>query len=151
MDDREQVDAMQPRPGDGAQATQANAARMPGGAAAIIQAWTQRLFVQPSQALGAWFDRVDPGTHRRVKGLRLVTAYGIAAALGALHDVTRDVHQSAMLSTLAASIALWASVFEAKTTRAESSRDLTLLCIAGGIGAAVYVALLPFLTGMGRA
>ncbi|PRY07981.1 hypothetical protein [Paraburkholderia sp. BL25I1N1] len=29
-----------------------------------------------------WLDQLDPGTHRRIKGLRLVTAYGIAAALG---------------------------------------------------------------------
>nr|WP_246641651.1 FUSC family protein [Paraburkholderia edwinii] len=151
MDDHEQVDARQARPGDGAQTARADAGRMPGGPAAAIQAWTRRLFAQPSRALGAWFDRIDPGTHRRVKGLRLVTAYGIAAALGALHDVTRDVHQSATLSTLAASIALWASVFEAKTTRAESSRDLGLLCIAAGIGAAVYAALFPFLHSAGRA
>jgi uncharacterized membrane protein YccC len=151
MDDHEQVGARQARPGDGTQRAQAKAGRMPHSAAAVIQAWTQRFVAQPSHALGAWFDRVDPGTHRRVKGLRLVTAYGIAAALGALHDVTRDVHQSATLSTLAAAIALWASVFEAKTTRAESSRDLALLCIAAGIGAAVYAALLPSLTGLGRA
>ncbi|GAB7525876.1 hypothetical protein PBS_48660 [Paraburkholderia sp. 2C] len=151
MDDHEQVDARPARPGDSVQTAQADAGRVPGAATAVIQAWTRRLFSQPSQALGAWFDRIDPGTHRRVKGLRLVTAYGIAAALGALHDVTRDVHQSAALSTLAASIALWASVFEAKTTRAESSRDLALLCIAAGIGAAVYAALFPALAGVGRA
>jgi hypothetical protein len=29
-----------------------------------------------------WLDRIDPGGHRRIKGLRLVTAYGIAARLG---------------------------------------------------------------------
>jgi len=32
-----------------------------------------------------WLDRIDPEVRRRVKGLRLVTAYGIAAVLGALH------------------------------------------------------------------
>ncbi|MDQ7981770.1 FUSC family protein [Paraburkholderia sp. SARCC-3016] len=152
MDDREQVDAMQPRPDDSAQAGLPHARRMPRGAAgAALRAFTRRFLAQPLHALEAWFERVDPGTHRRVKGLRLVTAYGIAAALGALHDVTREVQQSAMLTTLAASIALWASVFEARTTRAESSRDLALLCIAAGIGAALYAALLPSLTGAGRA
>jgi hypothetical protein len=48
-----------------------------------------------------WLDRVDPGTHRRVKGLRLVTAYGIAEALGALRDVTADVPSNLSLGTLA--------------------------------------------------
>lgn len=38
--------------------------------------------------LERWVDRVDPGTHRRIKGLRLVTAYGIAAALGSLKDIS---------------------------------------------------------------
>lgn len=36
------------------------------------------------ERIGGWLDRIDPGVHRRVKGLRLVTAYGIAAMLGAL-------------------------------------------------------------------
>jgi hypothetical protein len=30
------------------------------------------------EAVSAWLDRLDPGTHRRIKGLRLVTAFGIA-------------------------------------------------------------------------
>lgn len=29
--------------------------------------------------LESWLNRIDPGTHRRIKDLRLVTAYGIAA------------------------------------------------------------------------
>jgi hypothetical protein len=145
MDDHEQVDAMHPRPGDGART---DAGGMAGGTAA--QGRLRRVFGQSSHALDAWLERIDPGSHRRVKGLRLVTAYGLAAALGALRDLTRDVHEGALLSTLAASFALWASVFEARTTRAESSRDLALLCLASGIGAAIYVALLPFLSGVGR-
>jgi hypothetical protein len=36
------------------------------------------------ERLGEWLDRIDPGVHRRVKGLRLLTAYDIAAMLGAL-------------------------------------------------------------------
>ncbi|MFC0399157.1 FUSC family protein [Paraburkholderia rhizosphaerae] len=144
MDDREQVDAAQPHPGDGAQATRADAGQF------AVLAWLRRCVVQPWQAALAWLERVDPGTHRRVKGLRLVTAYGLAAALGALHDVTRDVHQGALLATLAGSFAFWASVSEASTTRAESTRDLALLCVATGVGAASYVVLLPLLSGVGR-
>jgi hypothetical protein len=30
----------------------------------------------PMRALARWLDRVGPGVHRRVKGLRLITAYG---------------------------------------------------------------------------
>jgi hypothetical protein len=33
----------------------------------------------PVSRIADWLDRIDPGTHRRIKGLRLVTAYGIAA------------------------------------------------------------------------
>ncbi|CAB3762675.1 FUSC family protein [Paraburkholderia humisilvae] len=143
MDDREQLDATRPRPAGDTQATHADAGRF------AVPAWVRHFFVRPWQAALAWLERVDPGAHRRVKGLRLVTAYGLAAALGALNDVTRDVHEGALLATLAASFALWASVSEASVTRAESSRDLALLCIATGIGAASYVALLPLLTGVG--
>ena len=32
----------------------------------------------------AWLGQIDPGAHRRIKGLRLVTTYGIAAMLGTL-------------------------------------------------------------------
>jgi hypothetical protein len=83
----------------------------------------------------AWLERVDPGTHRRIKGLRLVTAYGLAASLGALHDFTRDVPPGVSIGALAAAFALWASVSEARSTRAESCRDLIVLCLAAAIGA----------------
>ena len=88
-----------------------------------------------------WLDRVDPGTHRRIKGLRLVTAYGIAAALGTLHDVAIGLPGSASLGFLAGNIALWASVSEGKTTRAQSSRDLGLLSLAAALGALVFVVM----------
>lgn len=78
----------------------------------------------PLPALGRWLDRVDPGTHRRIKGLRLVTAYGVAAGLGALQDIAHHVPGSIPLSYLAGSFALWASVSEGKSTRAESGRRL---------------------------
>ncbi|WP_109125867.1 FUSC family protein [Dyella sp. C11] len=98
----------------------------------------------------AWLERVDPGTHRRIKGLRLVTAYGIAAALGALHDVTQRFGTSVSVGVLAASFALWASVSEARHTRPESSRDLALLCAAATVGALVQALLSPSLFVLGR-
>jgi len=90
------------------------------------------------QAALAWLDRVDPGTHRRIKGLRLVTAYGLAASLGALQDVTQSVPPGVSVGALAGGFALWASVSEARTTRFESSRDLAVLCIAAAFGALTF-------------
>jgi hypothetical protein len=98
----------------------------------------------------AWLDRVDPGTHRRIKGLRLVTAYGIAAALGSLHDVTLDVPASVSVGLLAAAFALWASVSEARSTRAESSRALVMLCLAAAAGAWTFALIGPSFREFGR-
>jgi Fusaric acid resistance protein-like len=98
-----------------------------------------------------WLERIDPGTHRRIKGLRLITAYGLAAALGTLQDVAHNVPGSTSLAPLAAGFALWASVSEGKTTRFESSRDLALLTAAAMLGALMFVGLLPVLTPLGRA
>jgi hypothetical protein len=97
--------------------------------------------LRPVAAVGRWLVRVDPGTHRRIKGLRLVTAYGIAAALGTLQDIAHSVPSSVSLGYLAGSFALWASVSEGKTTRAESSRDLMLLSFAAALGAILFVVL----------
>jgi hypothetical protein len=98
----------------------------------------------------AWLERVDPGSHRRIKGLRLVTAYGIAAMLGAMPTVAQGLHNGASLSALAGGFALWASVSEARATRAESSRDLALLAAAAVLGAAIMILLTPILHGPGR-
>lgn len=105
---------------------------------------------RPGEALGlasAWLDRIDPGVHRRIKGLRLITAYGIAALLGTLPDIQHGLQNGASLSALAGGFALWASVFEARTTRSESSRDLALLCAAEVFGAAWMILLAPALSG----
>lgn len=99
----------------------------------------------------AWIEHIDPGTHRRIKGLRLVTAYGIAASLGTLQDITHGLPGGVLLGTLASGFALWASVSEARTTRFESSRDLAVLCLAAGFGAALFVILAPLLHGVARA
>ena len=45
---------------------------------------------KPTILLVEWLVHVDPGTHRRIKGLRLVTAYGIAAMLGAALELARS-------------------------------------------------------------
>lgn len=85
---------------------------------------------------GNWFDQIDPGTHRRVKGLRLVTAFGLAAMLATVPEIAHG--RAMLLGTLAAGFALWASVSEAGLTRYESARDLTVLCLAAGVGAASF-------------
>jgi hypothetical protein len=93
--------------------------------------------------IGARFDQIDPGTHRRIKGLRLVTAFGLAAMLATTPGFAHG--RGMLLGTLAAGFALWASVSEARSTRYESARDLTLLCLAAGVGAASYAILTQWL------
>ncbi len=91
----------------------------------------------------AFLDRVDPGTHRRIKGLRLVTAYGIAAMLGMLLGSSYGIPGSALLASLAGGFALWASVSEGQSTRALSARDLGLFSAAGVLGALSVLAFAP--------
>jgi hypothetical protein len=55
----------------------------------------------------------------------------------------------ASLGPVAAGFALWASVSEARTTRAASCRDLLLLVLASAAGAVMLVELAPVLTGKG--
>jgi hypothetical protein len=91
----------------------------------------------------AFLGRVDPGTHRRIKGLRLVTAYGIAAMLGTLLGSGYGIPSSTLLASLAGGFALWASVSEGQATRALSARDLGLFSAAGVIGALSMLAFAP--------
>jgi hypothetical protein len=98
-----------------------------------------------------WLNRIDSGAHRRIKGLRLVTAYGIAAMLGTMDDIARGLPNGVALSSLAGGFALWASVSEGRSTRAGSSRDLVLLSAAAALGAASFIALTPLLQHLGRA
>ena len=101
-------------------------------------------------ATASWLERVDPGTHRRVKGLRLVTAYAIAAMAGLLPALTHGRPGGAALSQLAAGFALWASVSEGETTRTRSTRDLAALCFAAALGATLTATLTPLLNGARR-
>jgi hypothetical protein len=48
-----------------------------------------------------WLDRIDPGAHRRIKGLRLVTAFGIAAMLGTRAEIVRGLPDGEALNSLA--------------------------------------------------
>jgi hypothetical protein len=86
-----------------------------------------------------FFERVDPGADRRIKGLRLVTAYGLAALLATVPQISYG--HAAILGPLAGGFALWASVSEAQGTRYESARDLVLLCVSAGIGALSFAVL----------
>ncbi len=101
-------------------------------------------------ALRSWLDRVDPGAHRRVKGLRLVIAYSIAALAGLLPALKDGLTGGDALSPLAAGFALWASVSEGETSRARSARALAILCLAATFGATVLITLGPLITGQGR-
>lgn len=92
---------------------------------------------------GAWLDQIDPGVHRRVKGLRLATAFGLAAMLATMPGLAEG--REMKLGVLAAGFALWASVSEGQATRYQSARDLLILCLAAGIGAALFVGLQPVL------
>lgn len=98
-----------------------------------------------------WLEQVDPGTHRRVKGLRIVTAYAIAAMLGAIVDTTHTLPGGAALSSVAGGFALWASVSEGRGTRSESSRDLLLFAAAASLGAASFIVTTPVLRHAGPA
>src|SRR5580692_7949284 len=88
-----------------------------------------------------WLDQLDPGVHRRIKGLRLVTSYAIAALLGTVPDIAGALPDARALVPLAGGFALWGSVSEGRATRAESGRDLVLLTAAAAFGAASFVAL----------
>lgn len=124
---------------------------MPGGAGSSDEAGARRLTSAGSQSVLAWLERLDPGTHRRIKGLRLVTAYGIAAMLGMQVEVAGVLPQYASLGVLAGNFALWASVSEGRVGRGECSRDLVLLCAAAVLGALSYVVAAPYLSTFGPA
>ncbi|MGB9432565.1 MAG: FUSC family protein [Candidatus Acidiferrum sp.] len=91
--------------------------------------------------MASWLEQIDPGGHRRIKGLRLVTAYGLASMLGTVLHRSYEYSGSQLLSFLAAGFALWASVSEGQTTRWLSARDLAFLNAAAVLGALMFVGL----------
>ena len=97
-----------------------------------------------------WFERIDPGVHRRVKGLRLVAAYGIAAMLGALVVSSHRISGGSALIPLAAGFGLWASVSEGQATRWLSTRDLVIFNAAAVAGASIFMNLSPISIGTSR-
>ena len=101
--------------------------------------------------IACWLEQVDPGAHRRIKGLRLITAYGIAALVGTVIQRTYQFSGSSYLGYLAAGFALWASVSEGQTTRRRSTRDLALLNATAAVGTMSYVALSSIAPGLGHA
>jgi hypothetical protein len=105
--------------------------------------------INPLARIGDWLDHIDPGVHRRIKGLRVVTAFGIAAMLGTMSDIDRGLPVGVSLSMLAGNIALWASILEGQATRVKSSRDLVLLSAAAVIGALTFIVLAPPLGRLG--
>lgn len=107
-------------------------------------------YVRAITSVAHWLDRIDPGVHRRVKGLRLVTAYGLAAMLGTMPEISRALPHAASLSSLAAGFCLWASVSEGQATRMRSTRDLLVLNGAAVLGALIMVGLAPIMIGAGR-
>jgi hypothetical protein len=98
-----------------------------------------------AKTVSGWLDRLDPGTHRRIKGLRLVTAFGIAWMASTMPGIALLASRSIYLGAIAAGFALWASVSEARGTRAESSRDLLLLVLAAMTGATTTIGLTAML------
>jgi len=100
--------------------------------------------------MSSWLEQIDPGGDRRIKGLRLVTAYGLAAMLGTALHRSYEFSGGQSLSYLAAGFAVWASVSEGQTTRWLSARDLMLLNAAGVVGALMFIGLssLPIRLGL---
>jgi hypothetical protein len=98
------------------------------------------------EKIAVWLTRIDPGSHRRIKGLRLVTAYAIAAMLGELLQRSYGFRGGTSLSFLAAGFALWASVSEGRATRWSSTRDLAILNASAALGAVSLICLAPIQT-----
>jgi hypothetical protein len=94
-----------------------------------------------AKAISGWLDRLDPGVHRRIKGLRLVTAFGIAWMASTMPGIAQPSPSGVYLGAVAAGFALWASVSEARATRAESSRDLLFLVLAAMAGVVTTIGL----------
>jgi hypothetical protein len=99
----------------------------------------------------ARLQQLDPDGRGRIKGLRLVAAYGIAAALAGTMGVPGLALPAATLAVLAGNFALWASVSETRAAPLPACRDLAVLCAGAGLGATLYILLAPLLAPYARA
>jgi Fusaric acid resistance protein-like len=97
--------------------------------------------------VNTYLDRLDPNATRRVKGLRLVAAYGIAVLIGTTRGFTHGLSSGASLGALAGGFALWASVSEGRTQRTTSTRDLAILIMAAALGATMMITIAPIISG----
>src|ERR1700748_2360869 len=88
-----------------------------------------------------WLDRIDPGTHRIAKGLRIVGAYLLATCCAELWRNIGFAPHRGPIAACAAGFALWACVSECGGTRRESWRNLAVLCAAGMGGAPGFAVL----------
>jgi hypothetical protein len=88
-----------------------------------------------------WLDRIDPGSHRIAKGLRIVGAYILATGFAQLWRHIGFAPYGGSIAASAAGFALWACVSESGGTRRESCRNLTILCAAATAGAALFAML----------
>jgi hypothetical protein len=86
----------------------------------------------------------------RLKGLRLVAAYGIGLLLGEILGKAFSLGRAIPLGLLTANFALWASVSESQSNRPRIVLDLMALCAAASFGAVLLVMSSPELTRLGR-
>jgi Fusaric acid resistance protein-like len=140
---------IQDRPNEAEHPMKSTETNIPGHEAASEADRRVRRSSTAARVMG-WIEQIDPGRHRRIKGLRLVAAYGIAVLLGAIPAISHRLAHGALLSFLAGGFALWACVSEGRATRAESSRDLAILSVAAAVGAVMMIRLAPALRGVDR-
>jgi Fusaric acid resistance protein-like len=86
----------------------------------------------------------------RLKGLRLVCAYGLGFALGETLDRAFDGGAGMSLGFLVGNFALWASVSEMQVHKARAVFGLVALCVAASCGALLFALASPELARLGR-
>jgi hypothetical protein len=99
------------------------------------------------RVVNTYLNRLDPNATRRIKGLRLVAAYGIAVLIGTSRGLTHGLSSGSSLGALAGGFALWACVSEGRTQRTTSTRDLAILTMAAAFGAVMMITIAPIISG----
>ena len=93
-----------------------------------------------AKAVLTWLDRLDPGVHRRIKGLRLVTAFGIAWMASTAGDRAAGT-QRRLSWRHSRGFRPLGQRLQARATPAESSRDLLFLVLAATAEATTTIGL----------